>query len=134
LSLQSHPRPTRPLTAEHLLAFDIAAEVARLKEETEWKVAGRNAITLVKEHDLRVVMLVLQAGLKLDEHHSTGPITLQVISGTIVLRAVGRAVNVTAGGLLVAAANVVHDVEALEESAFLLTIVQPPRLSMSAGK
>jgi len=67
---QSHPpgettgtgeRPPQRMTAP-VLAFDLAHEVARLHEQTAWRQGDRNAKTLVKEADFRVVLIALRAG------------------------------------------------------------------------
>lgn len=127
MSPKSHPRPIRPMAAAPLLSFELGGQVTRLKAESEWRADGRNAITLVKQDDLRVVLIVLQRDLKLDEHHAAGPFTLQVITGRVVLRAAEKSVEVAAGGLLVVSSMLTHEVEALEESAFLLTILHPTK-------
>ena len=126
MSPDTHPRPERPLAPTPLLSFDIAEQIVRLHGESGWAEGGRNAITLVKEDDLRVVLIALRKGVTLDEHHTTGPFTLQVSHGMILLRASEQSIQVSAGGLLVVRSAVPHEVEALDDSAFLLTIVQPP--------
>ena len=61
------------------------------------------------------------------EHKAEGRISVQVLSGHIRLRASGRTFSLRPGGLLAIDQGVSHDVEALEESAFLLTIAWPGR-------
>ncbi len=48
--------------AAPMLAFDLAHEVARLHEQTAWRQGDRNAKTLVKEADFRVVLIAPRAG------------------------------------------------------------------------
>lgn len=43
-----------------LLSFDLNAEIEQLRREDAWQ-GGRNAKTLVKHPDFRVVLTVLQA-------------------------------------------------------------------------
>lgn len=119
-------RPDRPVVAP-LLQFRIEEQMERLKQEHAWLSGSRNAITLIKEPNLRVVLTVLRKGTTLHEHQTGGPLTLQVLSGSVSFRAPGHALEIGPGGLVVLESAIVHEVEALEESAFLLTLVQPPQ-------
>ncbi len=111
--------------ADPLLALDLTAELARLHDEEPWQRAGRHARTLVKDADLRVVLIALGAGVRMEEHHAPGRITIQTIVGRLTLRVAGRTVDLPMGHLLTLAPALPHDVEAREESAFLLTIAWP---------
>ena len=106
------------------MEFDLAAEVHRLHDETTWST-GQNARTLFKYDDFRVVLTALQVNRKIPEHKTDGRISVHVLSGHIQLRASGRTFNLRPGGLLALDHGVAHDIEALEESAFLLTIAWP---------
>ncbi len=117
-------RPDRPVVAP-VAEFRLAEQVARLKQEPAWISGSRNAITLVKEPALRVVLTVLKKGARLEEHQAGGPLTFQVLSGSVRLGVADRGLEVRAGGLIILRSALAHTVEALEESAFLLTLVQP---------
>ena len=121
---ESHRRPHGPPMAEPLMEFDLPAEVHRLRAETTWST-GQNARTLIKYDDFRVVLTALQAHIRVPEHKTEGRISVQVLSGHIQLRASGRTFSLRPGGLLALDHGVLHDVEALEESTFLLTIAWP---------
>ncbi len=124
----AHPGPQRApvITAGAFLEFDLAAEIEKLKQEPAWQ-SGRNAKTLAKYADLRIVLTVLKAGTQLQEHHSAGRISVQTISGRIRMHAADRSFELAAGRMLVLDRAVPHDVEAVQESAFLLTIAWPER-------
>jgi quercetin dioxygenase-like cupin family protein len=117
-------RPHAPPLAEPLMEFDLPAEIDRLRSETTWST-GQNAKTLVKYDDLRVVLMALQAKARLPEHKTEGRISVQVLSGHIRLRAGGRTFSLRTGSLLALDSGMPHDLEALEESAVLLTIAWP---------
>jgi quercetin dioxygenase-like cupin family protein len=110
--------------AEALMEFDLPAEIDRLRAETTWST-GQNAKTLVKYDDLRIVLTAMRAKARMPEHKTEGRISVHVISGHIHLRAAGRTFSLRAGSLLALDSGVPHDVEAVEESAFLLTIAWP---------
>ena len=106
------------------LEFDIARELQQLNLEPGWQ-SGHNAKTLVKYDGLRIVLIALKAGSRIPEHHTEGQISIQTIVGHIQVRADGRSFELRPGGLLALDQGLRHNVEALEESAFLLTIAWP---------
>jgi quercetin dioxygenase-like cupin family protein len=120
----THRRPHTSSMAGPFLEFDLTAEVSRLHGESTWKT-GQNARTLIKYDDLRVVLMALKAGTHIPEHKSNGRISVQVLSGHIRLNASGRAFDLRPGSLVALDEHAPHDVEALEESAILLTIAWP---------
>jgi quercetin dioxygenase-like cupin family protein len=117
--------------AQHLtgmqLAFDLAAECAQLRMERGYREGDRNANTLVKAEDFRIVLTTLHAGTRLQEHHAAGSVAIQTLSGHVRLRVGGETTDLPAGHLLALAADTAHDVEALEDSVFLVTLAWPSR-------
>jgi quercetin dioxygenase-like cupin family protein len=114
-------RPHTPPMAEPFMEIDLAAELARLRGESAWS-AGHNARTLIKHPDLRVVLIAIDAHARLAEHKAGGRISIQVLEGHVRLKALGRTFSLRAGALLALDRDVAHDVEALENSAILLTV------------
>lgn len=114
-------RPARHL-AEPLLAIDLPAELAALRAQGPWQTSGRHARTLVKDAEMRVVLIALRPGARLEEHHAPGRITIHTLAGRLTVRAAGQTVDLPSGHVLTLGRAVLHDVEAREESAFLLTI------------
>ena len=116
-------RVARPMSTG-LNEFCVDDEIARLKGEPSWTSGRRIAITLTKG-PLRVVLVVLKEGTRLAEHRARGPMTLQVLSGLIRLRAGDTGLELTAGKLVVLESALSHDVEALAEAALLVTLIEP---------
>lgn len=121
-----HRRPHSPPMAAPFLEFDLTRELEELHREPGWE-SGQNARTLVKYDDFRVVLTALKTGARLPEHHTEGRISIHVVAGRIQVRAQERTFNLPTGTLLTLDQGLPHDVEALEESAFLLTIAWPGR-------
>jgi quercetin dioxygenase-like cupin family protein len=121
---EPHARPHAGPMAAPFLEFDLPAELHRLRTETTWST-GHNARTLAKYDDFRVVLIALRARARMSEHKTEGRISVQLLSGHIQVKAAGRTFNLRHGGLLALDHGVPHDVEALEESALLLTIAWP---------
>ncbi len=115
-------RPDRPAKSP-LSEFRLDAEIDRLKAETAWSSGTRNAITLAKGQ-LTIVLVVLKPGATLEEHRARGPMTLEVLSGAIRFRSAGTVRDVEAGTLVVLESALAHEVEALTESALLLTLAE----------
>ncbi len=105
-----------------VLAFDLASEAERLRAESPWSQHGRNAVTLVKHSDLRVVLIVMRAGARLQEHHAEARISVHTLSGHTRLHLPHAPVDLPAGHLLALEKGIPHDLEAVEESTVLLTI------------
>jgi quercetin dioxygenase-like cupin family protein len=119
-----HRRPHASSLGALYLEFDIARELQQLRLEPGWH-SGHNAKTLVKYDGLRIVLIALKARSRIPEHHTEGQISIQTIVGHIQVRSDGRSFELRPGGLLALDQGLPHDVEALEESAFLLTIAWP---------
>jgi quercetin dioxygenase-like cupin family protein len=114
-------REPHPLTGT-ALTFDLAAEVEALKREPTWDQSGHNAKTLVKHADVRVVLIALRKGARMQEHKTDQCVTLHALSGRLRLRLPAETIELPTGTLMALAHTVVHDVEAVEESVFLLTL------------
>jgi quercetin dioxygenase-like cupin family protein len=125
MSSRPHPASERPLHGP-LQRFDLGAEVGRLMEEGAWQRGQRNSITLRKGEGMNVVLLVMKAGDRLEEHAAPGPFSLSVREGRIrFMVAEEVAEKVAEAGsdtLLTCDAGVRHTVEALSDVVCLLTI------------
>ena len=121
-----HRRPHPEAMARAYLEFDLAAELEQLHSEPDWS-SGQNAKTLVKFDDFRIVLTALRAGGRIPGHHTAGRISIQTVRGRIQVRAEGRTFDLPAGRLVTLDRDVPHELEALEDSAFLLTIAWPGR-------
>ena len=111
-------------TAGPSLTFDLAEQIRELRQESYWQ-SGRNAKTLVKYNDFRIVLTAIQANTTIHEHHSAGRISVQTIEGHLRMHAGGTEFDLPTGRVLVLDRAMAHDVVAMEDSAFLLTIAWP---------
>lgn len=116
------PQRTPEVVAAPVLAFDLGAELERLRGEDASGRGERNARTLVHEPDFRVVLIALKAGGKLEEHRAPARISIHALAGRLRVRLPEETAELSAGHLLALEADVPHEVEAVEEGAFLLTI------------
>jgi quercetin dioxygenase-like cupin family protein len=107
-----------------MLNFDLNQEIQQLQAEGRWQ-SGHTAKTLVKYPDFRVVLVVVKAGGRLVQHRTEGRISVQTLSGRIRFQAAGQSVELPAGGMLALEHDIVHEVEGVVDSAFLLSIAWP---------
>lgn len=108
-----------------LMNFNLPKEVAQLHAEEAWQRTGRNSKTLVKQPDFRIVLIALQNGGHLEEHSADARMSVYTLSGHVRLKLPEQTVDLQEGQLLVLDRAIEHDLEALEESAILLTISWP---------
>jgi quercetin dioxygenase-like cupin family protein len=111
-------------TAGVFLEFDLNAQIEQLKHQPAWQ-NGRNAKTIVKYPDFRIGLMLMKANTRIEEHHADGRISVHTIAGHIRMHVAGKDFDLPVGHLLALDHEVRHDVEALEDSAFLLTIARP---------
>ena len=121
-----------PQLAEPLLQFDLLEELQQLRHEDSWqRQTGRSSKTLAKYPDFRIILVLMKANTQMNEHRAEGRISIHHLLGKICIHLPDQKVNLAVGQLLVLDCGMVHNVEALEESAFLLTISWPKEPSGS---
>ncbi|MCD2192020.1 cupin domain-containing protein [Actinomycetospora endophytica] len=87
--------------------------------------SGRGAHTVYggHEHTLRQTVIALAAGRALDDHSNPGEATVQVLHGRVRLTASDISWDGAPGDLLIVP-DALHRLEALEDSAVLLTVAK----------
>jgi len=111
------------MTAD-LAQFDLTNAIAEAKQQKPW-ASGIHSRTLFKKADLRVVLISMEAGAQLKEHHADGTSSVYVLKGRIRYMTQGQVYDLRAGSLFTLGASIKHSVEATEEAGFLLTISWP---------
>jgi quercetin dioxygenase-like cupin family protein len=105
-----------------LQSFDLGAEATRLRKGEAFRGGRRNSVTLRKGAGMSVVLLVMGAGDRLEEHAAPGPISLSVREGRIRFSTPDGEVEAGAETVLTCDAGVRHTVEALSDAVCLLNI------------
>ncbi|MEO7027788.1 MAG: cupin domain-containing protein [Acidobacteriaceae bacterium] len=113
--------------------FDLAQEMKDAESKKPWPM-GRTATTLFKKSDFRMVLMSMEKGSILKEHHADGTISVQVLKGAVRFTAQGKGNSLVPNSVLTLGASIKHQVEALEDSAFLLTIAWPSGEKLQAMK
>jgi quercetin dioxygenase-like cupin family protein len=100
----------------------LAREQLKIAREAS---SGRSAHTVYggHEHVLRQTLIALAAGHKLDEHDNPGEATVHVLHGRVLLSTADVEWNGSPGDLIIVP-TARHALEAIEDSAVLLTVAK----------
>lgn len=104
--------------------FHLGADIAQLND-TKPSTKGFVSKVLLKTLDLRLVLFAMQAGSQIAKHRSEGRIAVHCLRGSIRLQLPSQARELREDKVLVLDPEIQHDVQAIEDSVFLLTMVLP---------
>jgi quercetin dioxygenase-like cupin family protein len=118
----------RPDSPEFGTIFDFEAIDREMRSEEAYLREGHTARALVREHDMRVVLIAMKAGARIAKHVANETVSIQTLAGGLRLQLPrlarqreDRIVDLPLGRLLVLERGLEHDVEAVGDSAFLVT-------------
>ncbi len=117
-------QPTPIVMPGRSAEFGFGKEVEELRNSPEWE-SGIAKKVLIRYPDLQVTLRRMMASARIPTHHNPGRICVQTLLGHIRMHADGNLFDLPQGAMLVLDRAVTHDVEAVEESAFLLTVAYP---------
>jgi quercetin dioxygenase-like cupin family protein len=115
---ESGDQALRP-RAGGLVVINLADETAKLRQTIASN--DRQAVSLVKDGPLNVLLMTLKKGAELGEHRTRGPLSLHVLTGAIRFHARSQQITLAAGCVLALDRDVAHSVTAIEDSSLLLT-------------
>jgi mannose-6-phosphate isomerase-like protein (cupin superfamily) len=75
--------------------------------------------------DFLIVLVLMKANTQMSQHHVDARISIHSLQGRIRIHLPDQNVDLATGELVALEYGIPHDVEALEESAFLITISWP---------
>ncbi len=87
---------------------------------------GRTARTLVKEGPVRLTLMAIAPGGNLPTHDTESPVTIHLIEGQVLFKALGHEYPLSAGDVLVLAPGVEHSATSKGGGKFLLTVFYEP--------
>ncbi len=117
-------RDARPLM-EGLMIFGLRGEIEGLRAESPYTDGDRNAATLAKEIDFRVLLSVLRSGATLDEQDGDARTSIHLLEGAATLRGDGEDSQMNATDIAVIDAGRSWLLTAQSDCAVLLTLAWP---------
>jgi quercetin dioxygenase-like cupin family protein len=121
-SLEKHVEGESRQLGAPVLRWEFAKEIAELWREERWRPNGHSGKTLVKYPNVRVVLIVMMRGGRLENHEAVARVSIQTLQGHVFVRLSDQRIDLPCGCLLELERLLPHDIEALEESAVLLTL------------
>ena len=120
----TQPRSDRP-QAIAFNQYNLERQLTALRASAAIRAHGRDSVTLVRDPGYDLVLVALTQGGRLPEHHAPSAITVLVLGGRIAFTARDERFELKMHDLITLPVRVPHEVEALEESAILITITAP---------
>ncbi len=115
------PEGERILNAP-LVHMDLKEFAKMIKSEKAWKEKDRNSMTVYKSDGMRMVLIALHRNAVLERHTANGVISVQVLDGEINFSTDDQTVNLKEGQAIALHQMIPHEVTAIKESVFLLTL------------
>jgi len=112
---------TRSLAGEQLF-FDLADQIADLRNDDAYTRSGRVGRTLVKSGPLRLTLTVMADGVDVGTHQAETPMTLHVLEGGLRYKVGDQEFALGQGELLFFGPGHARDIKASGDTALLLTI------------
>jgi quercetin dioxygenase-like cupin family protein len=113
------PSETSPNLSNGVKVVDLAAEGRRLIAAQD---PERTARTLVKLDTLRLTLMSLKSGAKVKQHHTDHELCIHTVTGHVSIRTPQDSFELPPGHVAILERGVMHDIEAHEESAILVTV------------
>lgn len=112
-----------PAPFESGVFLDLNQQVDRIFNDSSVKdESGRKTKMLVKYAEFRIALVTMRSGSRWDDHKTPARIFVQLLRGQIRFHTSGRTFELACGQLLTLDPGIVHSVDAVEDSAFLLTL------------
>ena len=105
-----------------LLIFDLPYLMEKIVTEDSWQKNKRNAITLLKNENMRLVLIDLSSGEEINFRQSDNLISLQLMKGEVEFNTENKIAMLKQGQLLTHHENMQHSLVAIGETIFLLTV------------
>jgi quercetin dioxygenase-like cupin family protein len=109
--------------------FDIGLEALDLALSTDPVRSGR---TIARLKDLRLTVMSLKRGSTVMSHKTDHEISIQTITGRVVIHTAQGEVDLPSGRVAVLDRDTVHDIEAVLASAILITVSVSSRVPLKS--
>ncbi len=119
----NHPYIPFEIASSATKAFDFSELSKSLQAEPSLETEGRAAITIARADNLTIVLTALKQGHNLKQHTAPSSATAIVLKGKLSFSTSdGKTYELPQNNSVVFASDVLHSVEALENSTILIII------------
>ncbi|HEX7668943.1 MAG TPA: hypothetical protein VF395_05145 [Polyangiaceae bacterium] len=108
--------------SRNVMVFDLASESKQITLPSE---STHTARTLAKLDAIRLTLMKLTAKSTIREHQIAHQVSLQTVSGHVVVHVEGQPLEMPAGHVIVIARGIAHEIAASEDSVVLITVSAP---------
>lgn len=108
--------------SRNVMVFELGSESKQL---TIPSGSAHSARTLAKLDAIRLTLMKLSANATIREHQVAHQVSLQTVSGHVVVHVEGQPVEMPAGHVIVLARGIAHEIAASEDSVVLITVSAP---------
>lgn len=109
-----------------IIGPDLNREWEEIRSSSEFADGKRVVKVLSQAGPIRLTLIGMRQGAKWEKHEAKGPVIVQIIHGRLLFHSGDQSNEAPAGNILFIDAATPHDVEALEDSCFLLTLNLAP--------
>lgn len=122
-STHNRPEGDRLIDAPVIIA-DLPTYIKQLKQEKAWDKNDRNAITLLKNEKMRVVLVAMHKKAIMQTEKPEHIFSLQVLKGRVRLSANGNLYEAEEEQIISLHDKMSYEIKALSKTIFLLTVVE----------
>ena len=116
----NRPEGSRKLDAP-VVRINLPDYLRQLKDENAWQNTSRNAITVLHNEHMRIVLIALKEGQEMS-HAIDGALCIQVLDGRLWIETEAQSFSVDTEEMAALQPRLQHYIVAEEESVFLLTL------------
>lgn len=117
----NRPGGSRMIDAS-LIGIDINEYISQIKEEEAYLKSDRNAITVFKTDNMRIVLAAFHKNATMPGNTTSGTISVQVLEGQIKISSGLGYIDLKAHQMAALHGEITYSISATEDSVFLLTV------------
>jgi quercetin dioxygenase-like cupin family protein len=103
--------------------FDVPAIIDDLKKQQNWLNGEISSVILLSSPTIKVLLTLMHEGTEVISYQADDSVTFQVIDGSMILHIGDESILIREGEMLTLDEKLKYSFDAVEETAFLLTLV-----------
>jgi len=120
-STPNRPEGGRILDAP-MLRINLPEYIWQIKGEVAWQNSDRNAITLLHNEFMRIVVVALKEGAEMNRLAVDGAISIHLLNGRLWVDSEPHSFSLDEGEIIALRPGINHNAYAEQDSVFLLTL------------